>query len=93
MTDLILPVLSLLSSLAALVVALRKRRGLSLTEVALRGIAAAEQLGASNDQKMRKACQVAIRLDEGDNGKRDWTDAQIRLAVEAELKKAKNAGQ
>ena len=89
MIDLILPVLSLLSSLAALVVALRKRRGLSLTEIALRSIAAAEQFGGSNEEKLRKATQAARRLDEGDNGKRDFTDAQLRIAIEAELNRSK----
>jgi len=88
MTDLILPAISLLSSVAALVVALRKKRGLSLTEIAIRSIACAEQLGGTSDEKFRKACHAAQRLDEGDNGKRDYSDAQLRIAIEAELARA-----
>lgn len=86
--DLILPVISLLSSVAALVVALRKKKPLSLTEIALRSIAHAEQMGGSNAEKLRHAIHAGQRLDAGDNGKRDWTDAQLRIAIEAEIARA-----
>lgn len=85
MIDLILPCISLLSSVIALVVALRKKKALTLTEVSLRGIAYAEQVGGTSEEKLRHAIHAAQRLDAGDNGKRDYTDAQIRIAIEAEL--------
>lgn len=45
----------------------------------------AEQMGGSNEEKLRHAVGCFDRLDQGDNGKRDWTDAQARIFIEAEI--------
>lgn len=87
MSDHILAVASALLSVVSLVVAALKKRGLSLTEVAVRAIGHAEQMGGSNAEKLAHAIHAAQRLDAGDNGKRDFSDAQLRIAIEAELHK------
>lgn len=87
MSDHILVVASDLLSVVSLVVAALKKRGLSLTEVAVRAIGHAEQMGGSNAEKLAHAIHAAQRLDAGDNGKRDFSDAQLRIAIEAELHK------
>ncbi|UOF79748.1 hypothetical protein [Caudoviricetes sp.] len=79
--------INLLGSAAAIIVALRKRRGLSLTEIALRSIAYAKSLGTAAADFRQVACHAGSRLDASDNGKRDFTDAQIRIAIDAELHK------
>jgi len=87
-TDTIFAALSSLLSVAAVVIAVRKKRGLSLAEVAVRAVAYGEQMGKTPAEKLRHAVGAAQRLDAGDNGKRDWSDAQIRIAIEAELRRA-----
>ncbi len=78
-------------SVAALVVAfvavLRsfRRRDLSLTEIAVRAVGYAEQMGPGAYGKLNQALESAKKLDAGDNGRRDFTDAQLRIAIEAEL--------
>lgn len=89
MIELILPTLSLLTSVAALLVAIRKKRGLTLREIALRSIAYGEQVGKTNEEKLRHALFAGPRLDAGDNGKRDFTDAQLRIEIEALIKERK----
>lgn len=44
-----------------------------------------EQIGGTSEEKLRHALGCFDRLDSGDNGKRDWTDAQARIFIEAEL--------
>lgn len=87
-TDTVFAALSSLLSVAAVVIAVRKKRGLTLAEVAVRSVAYGEQMGGTSEEKLRHALGAARRLDEGDNGKRDWSDAQIRIAIEAELRRA-----
>jgi hypothetical protein len=87
-TDTVFAALSSLLSVAAVVIAVRKKRGLTLAEVAVRSVAYGEQLGKTPEEKLRHAVGAAQRLDAGDNGKRDWSDAQIRIAIEAELRRA-----
>lgn len=87
-TGTIMSIVSSLLAAAAVIISLRKKRGLTLTEIAVRAIAYGEQMGKSPDEKLRHAIGAAQRLDAGDNGKRDWTDAQLRIAVEAELNRA-----
>jgi hypothetical protein len=51
-------------------------------------IAYAEQLGAATPRtKLDHAVGYFKKLDESDNGHRDFTDAEIRLSIEAELGK------
>jgi hypothetical protein len=40
--------------------------------------------------ELRHAIGAAQRLDAGDNGKRDWSDSQIRIAIEAALARRKS---
>jgi hypothetical protein len=89
MSDHILAVASVVLSLASIVVALLKRRGLSLTEVAVRAVGHAEQMGGTNAEKLAHAIHAAQRLDAGDNDKRDFSDAQLRIAIEAEINRKK----
>ena len=58
-----------------------------LEEYALQAVAYAEQVGGSGAEKLRHAIEAAQKLDAGDNGRRDWSDAQIRIAIEAALSK------
>lgn len=58
-----------------------------LEEYAEQAVAYAEQVGGSGAEKLRHAIEAAQKLDAGDNGKRDWSDAQIRIAIEAVLSK------
>lgn len=49
-------------------------------------VAYAEQLGASTRRtKLDHAVGYFQKMDESDNGHRDFTDAEIRLAIEARL--------
>lgn len=88
-TDTVFAALSSLLSVAAVVIAVRKKRGLTLAEVAVRSVAYGEQMGKTSEEKLRHAVGAAQRLDAGDNGKRDWSDAQLRIAIEAELNRGK----
>ena len=89
--DTLLALLASLLSASSLVVALRKKRGLTLAEVAVRAVAYGEQMGKTPEEKLKHAVGAAQRLDAGDNGKRDFSDAQIRIAIEAELARGKEA--
>lgn len=88
--DHVLSIAAALLSVVSLAVAALKKRGLSLTEVAVRAIGHAEQMGGSNAEKLAHAIHAAQRLDAGDNGKRDFSDAQLRIAIEAELSRKKS---
>jgi hypothetical protein len=88
-TELIVSIISVVTSTVAVILALLKKKGLSLTEVAVRAVAYGEQMGETPEEKLRHAVGAAQRLDAGDNGKRDWTDAQLRIAIEAEIKRSK----
>lgn len=83
--DTIMSIVSSLLAAAAVIISLRKKRGLSLTEIAVRAVAYGEQMGKTPEEKLRHAIGAAQRLDAGDNGKRDWSDAQLRIAVEAQV--------
>jgi len=58
-----------------------------LASYATQAVAYAKQVGGTNPEKLRHALEAARRLDEGDNGQRDWSDAQLRIAIEAAVKK------
>lgn len=81
--------LAVLLALASMVLTYRKKRGLTLAEVAVRSVAYGEQMGKTPAEKLKHAVGAAQRLDAGDNGKRDWTDAQLRIALEAEINRSK----
>lgn len=54
-----------------------------LMQYAKQAVAYSEQLGGTGKEKLLRAVEAAQKLDAGDNGKRDWSDAQIRIAIEA----------
>lgn len=81
--------LAVLLSCVSVAMTYRKKRGLSLTEVGIRAVGHAEQMGGTNPEKLAHAIHAAQRLDAGDNGKRDFTDAQLRIAIESEISRKK----
>lgn len=56
-------------------------------EYAARAAAYAEQLGGTPGDKLRHAVQAFGMLDQADNGRRDYTDGEARIAIEAHLNK------
>ncbi len=55
-------------------------------------IATAEQVAApdaTGKDKLRAALDALKKLDEGDNGVRDWSDAEHRIAIEAALRRGR----
>lgn len=56
-----------------------------LAEHARLGVDYAEQMGGTSRQKLAHALGASIKSDRGANGVQDWTDAQHRIAIEAEL--------
>ena len=57
-----------------------------LQSIAAQAVAYAEQLGGTGPAKLAAALEAAQRLDAGDNGRRDFSDAQLRIAIEASLR-------
>lgn len=57
----------------------------TLAGIAAQACAYAEQAGGTNAEKLRHALEAARRLDDDDNAQRDFTDAQLRIAIEAHL--------
>lgn len=49
-------------------------------------VAYAEQIGGENDKKLLHAISAFQKMDLADNGKRDYSDAEARIAVESVLK-------
>lgn len=88
-SELAVSVAALFASLVSLSVSILKKKSLSLAEIAVRSVAYGEQMGSSPAEKLRHAVASAQRLDAGDNGKRDFSDAQLRIAIEAELARSK----
>lgn len=82
----ILDVVQIVLSAAALVAILLKhgptKRAMRLNEVAMMAVDYAEQMGGSSEEKLRHAVGAAQRLDMKD-GKRDYSDAELRIAIEA----------
>lgn len=81
--ELVLSIISVVSSLTALAVALLKRRKPTLAGAALRAAVYARALPGTREDRIRHACHAVQREDAGDNGKRDWPDPRIRQEVEA----------
>lgn len=80
--------LSALLSLAALVRtrgAARGRRVQYRDEMASLACAYAEQMGGARDAKLTHALGAFARIDEADNKRRDYSDAEARIAIEAHL--------
>lgn len=99
MTETILDVAQLILTLGVgAVVFLRvgpSRRMRRRAEIATMAVNYARQMAApttTNHDKLRTALESAQRLDAADNGKRDYSDAELRIAIEAELGRQKAAG-
>jgi hypothetical protein len=63
----------------------------NLDEHAVRAVSYAEQLGGSDEEKLRHALGACKQFDKDANGLQDWTDAQHRIAIEAALARRKAA--
>lgn len=57
-----------------------------LTAYAQKAVDYAEQLGGTKRERLQHALGAARDFDAGDNGQRDWTDTQLRVAIEAAVK-------
>lgn len=78
----------LLLTLATLIVVLIRTREPSLRHDQLVAIVAtACDFGSASPDKMGATLDAARRLDVGDNGKRDFSDAEFRIAIEAEYRR------
>lgn len=80
-------IVSVALSALAVLFTFRKKRKLTLPEAAGMGVDSAEQLIKEPKDRLAFALDVVRKLDVSADGKRDWNDAQIRLAVEAEVKR------
>lgn len=80
-------IVSVALSALAVLFTFRKKRKLTLPEAAGMGVDSAEQLIKEPKDRLAFAMDVVRKLDVSADGKRDWNDAQIRLAVEAEVKR------
>lgn len=88
----ILDSVQILLGFAALVLLVRKhgptKRAMRLNELAMMAVDYAEQMGGTAPQKLAHAIGAAQRLDLKD-GKRDFSDAEIRIAIEATIARRK----
>lgn len=63
-----------------------------LSKYADEAVAYAEQVlpaDADNRTKLKTAIEACIRKDAGDNNRRDWSDAEHRIAIEAAVARRK----
>lgn len=81
-------IVSVALSALAVLFTFRKKRKLTLPEAAGMGVNAAAQCVKEPKDRLAFAMDVVRKLDVVD-GKRDWNDAKIRLAVEAEVQRRK----
>lgn len=58
-------------------------------EIASMAVDYAEQMGGAAEAKLRHAVNAAQRIDASDNGRRDYNDAELRIAIEAVLGRRK----
>lgn len=75
---------------AAALVALGRsfmRKKLTLAQIATLACDSGEHNESPTVPRWRISHEAAVRLDESDNGQRDYSDAQLRLAVDAEAKR------
>ncbi len=90
--ELILDVTQLVLSVACLVALLLKhgpsKRSLRLNDLAMMAVDYAEQMGGEPSQKLAHALGAAQRLDMKD-GKRDFSDAELRIVIEATVARRK----
>lgn len=65
-----------------------KRAG-KRSEIAMMAVDYAEQMGGTPAEKLVHAIQAAQRIDAADNGKRDFSDAELRIEIEATVARRK----
>lgn len=65
------------------------RRARRREEIASMAVDYAEQMGGDGRQKLTHALGAAQRIDAADNGRRDYSDAELRIAIEACLGRSK----
>lgn len=82
--EIVVAVVLSLASCGLSVASLLKRRKLSLQQVATLACDHGEHLETPTMPRLKLALEAGARLDDGDNGKRDYSDAQLRLAIDAE---------
>lgn len=61
------------------------RRSIRRKEIVKSACAYAEQMGGSPEQKKLHALGYAQIIDKADNGKRDYSDAELSVEIEAHL--------
>lgn len=77
--------LSTLLSLGAVARTFARRR-MSLAQLATLACDHGEHAETRTVPRWKLAHEAGVRLDLADNGKRDYTDAQLRIAIDAEAK-------
>lgn len=91
--ELTLDILQVVLSGAALVAVFLRlgpsRRARRREEVVAMACDYAEQMGGEGPAKLQHAIGAAQRIDAADNGKRDYSDAELRIAIEACLARRK----
>lgn len=78
-------VLAVLLAGAAVARSFRRAR-LTLKQLAVLACNHGEALESPTQSKLKLAREVGPKLDQQDNGKRDWSDMKIRAAIDAEAK-------
>lgn len=63
------------------------RKKLTISQIATLACDHGEHAETKTMPRWKLSYEAAARLDNDDNGKRDYTDAQLRLAVDAEAKR------
>lgn len=61
------------------------RRTIRRQAIAKAAVAYAEQMGGTSEQKKLHALGYAQIIDKADNGKRDYSDAELSVEIEATL--------
>lgn len=88
--ELTLDISQVVLTLAVLVVSLLRfgpaKRSRRRVELAAMASSYAEQMGGTGAEKLAHAISAFQRLDLADNGKRDYSDAEVRIAIEACLR-------
>jgi hypothetical protein len=77
---------ALLFSIASFAMHFRRRK-LTLQEIAVLACNSGEHNESPTVPRWRISHEAGVKLDLGDNGKRDYSDAQLRIAIDAEALK------
>lgn len=83
--NLILSITALVISVVALARTFRRRR-LTLKQIAALACDHGEHAESKTMPRWKLAYEAGIKIDLDDNGRRDFTDAKLRFAIDAEAK-------